>query len=150
VELDYQSLEEGTSVININNSLFDSNICGTGNGGGAMYIYNATVNIDNCKFLNNVAAQGATSTIYGGAILVDSSVTLDVSNTIFQGNSGARGGAIAIHCFSSGGNSSVDLNTCTFNSNTASSRGHHLFARTNTSRTGNFTVTNCTFCKQML
>jgi len=89
-----------TETLTISNCAFDNNICpsvgGSGGLGGAIYMFQGTLNIANSSFTNNKSIDGD-----GGAIIYllfnqgDNGV-INISNSTFSGNqAGANGGAIS-------------------------------------------------------
>jgi len=84
----------------ISNCIFDNNICpgagGSGGLGGAIYMFQGTLNIDNSGFTNNQSVDGD-----GGAIIYllfnqGDNGALSITNSSFSGNqAGSNGGAIS-------------------------------------------------------
>ena len=131
-------------TLTITDCAFDNNICpgaaGSGGIGGAIYMFQGTLNISNSSFTNNKSIDGN-----GGAIIyllynldpADDGM-LNITNATFSNNSaGGNGGAIA---FSSQGSSpagqtfTVDINKNTFTGNTATGYGGAISAN----NSGNF------------
>jgi predicted outer membrane repeat protein len=123
-------------TLTINNCVFDNNICptlgGSGGLGGAIYMFQGTLNIDGSTFTNNQSADGD-----GGAIIYllfnfgDNGV-ISITNSTFTGNmAGANGGAIKFLSQGSpaaGQTFSVDINKNTFLTNTAAGYGGAISA----------------------
>ena len=78
-------------TVNLSNLIFVNGNASnaTDKRGGALYVKNATLNIDNCKFINNTVDVKST---YGGAINLKSSTTT-ITNSEFDGNSAWSTGA---------------------------------------------------------
>ena len=122
----------------VNNCTFDGNQNLGNKGGGAVRVSNATVNMDNCKFVNNIANQfgsaiyvGGTGVLnmidcslsknnvatYDGAIYVDANATLNIDHCIFAENTATRrAGAISAK-------GKVNAVNCDFDSNVATDGG---------------------------
>ena len=128
----------------VENCFFEGNQnIGTG-GGGAVRVSNATVNMDNCKFVNNIANQfgsaiyvGGTGVLnmidcslsknnvatYDGAIYVDANATLNIDHCIFAENTATRrAGAISAK-------GKVNAVNCDFDSNVATTDGGAIWMR---------------------
>jgi len=89
-----------TETLAISNCVFDNNICpgagGSGGLGGAIYMFQGTLNIDGSVFTNNQSVDGD-----GGAIIYllfnqGDNGALSITNSSFSGNqAGTNGGAIS-------------------------------------------------------
>lgn len=109
------SSSSGKIEITINNFRFMN---GNANEGGALRVEsNATVNLNECYFTNNLA----TGTRGGGAVYVMG--TLCADQTVWTQNSASRGGAISV------GSSGIlgELKACTLNGNSATEAGGGLY-----------------------
>ncbi len=122
-------------TLTISNCAFDNNICpsvgGGGGLGGAIYMFQGTLNIDNTAFTNNKSIDGD-----GGAIIYllfnqgDNGV-INITNSTFTGNTaGTRGGAISFisQSFIVAQSFAVNINSNTFLSNTATGFGGAISA----------------------
>lgn len=102
--------ERGTAVTNITNSIFENNYADEG---GVIFQNNATIKIDNSKFLNNKAGWMGVieqTTPYPGP--KDSAGKLIISNSEFTGNASEQWSAGAIGVFSE-----AEISNTTFNNN---------------------------------
>jgi hypothetical protein len=123
-------------TLTINNSAFDNNICpsvsGSGGIGGAIYMFQGTLSVDNSTFTNNKSVDGD-----GGAILYilynqgDTGV-LGITRSAFSGNT-AKGNGGAISFSAQGGPTggqtfSVNINRNAFVSNAATGYGGAISA----------------------
>lgn len=102
--------ERGTAVTNITNSIFENNYA---NEGGVIFQNNASIKIDNSKFLNNKAGWMGVieqTTPYPGP--KDSAGKLIISNSEFTGNASEQWSAGAIGVFSE-----AEISNTTFNNN---------------------------------
>ena len=102
--------ERGTAVTNITNSVFENNYADEG---GVIFQNNATIKIDNSKFLNNKAGWMGVieqTTPYPGP--KDSAGKLIISNSEFTGNASEQWSAGAIGVFSE-----AEISNTTFNNN---------------------------------
>jgi hypothetical protein len=102
--------------------------------GGAVFAFNASPTIRNCKFLNNNAQQ------HGGAVYISGGATPQVLNCEFKNNTTTQydGGALYIN-----GATSAIVANCLFNGNIAARyAGAVVIQNTNTSQ-----VNNCTFVR---
>lgn len=135
---------DASSSFVVNNCIFDSNQNLGNKGGGAVRVSNATVNMDNCKFVNNIANQfgsaiyvGGTGVLnmidcslsknnvatYDGAIYVDANATLNIDHCIFAENTATRrAGAISAK-------GKVNAVNCDFDSNVATTDGGAIWMR---------------------
>lgn len=115
-------------TLTISNCAFDNNTCpgffGGGGSGGAIYMFQGTLNIDNSSFANNQSVDGD-----GGAIIyllfnLGDNGVINITNSTFTGNhAGSNGGAISFN--SQGGvapgqtfSATIDQNTFLNNSST--------------------------------
>ncbi len=136
-----------SSTVNVTNSIFSDNTNSSGTGGAAIYIDGgATLNVSGSRFSNNTTSYSS-GPAYGGAVLLGRYANVTLSNCQFVSNSAlggsGRGGAIATNIsFGSGTISCIlQINTCSFSSNSANSgNGNDAY-----NRGGNVTVTNTTF-----
>jgi hypothetical protein len=122
--------------LTINNCIFDNNVTPAGGGlGGAIYMYQETLNITNSTFSNNRSTDGV-----GGAIYyflqnnTGNSGLVNITNSTFTGNTtGGNGGAINFAAqggLPMGATFSVNISRNTFlnNSATGSGIGGAIFA----------------------
>lgn len=89
----------------------------TAQGGGAVYLTNATANISDSTFNGNIAVQKN-----GGAIGAYSGAILNVTNTVFDGNkteNSAENGGGAMYL----SGAIVTLDSCTFKNNSSAKNG---------------------------
>ena len=101
------------------NTVFDSNVAtGTGEdqGGGAIYVGWATLDLANVTMTNNSVSEG-----YGGAVN-SSNAILTVRGGSFEENSAANGGAIYVKV-NDGENKTATITGAEFNSNSAANGG---------------------------
>ena len=123
-------------TLTLNNCCFNNNICpgffGSGGLGGAIYMFQGTLDIDNCSFTNNQSVDGD-----GGAIIyllfnIGDNGVLDIANSTFTGNqAGTNGGAISFNSQGSipvGQTFSANINKNTFLNNTATGYGGAIAA----------------------
>ena len=105
-------------TVNLSNLIFVNGNASnaTDKRGGALYVKNATLNIDNCKFINNTVDVKST---YGGAINLKSSTTT-ITNSEFDGNSAWSTGA-AINAENS--NILLNISDTTFKNNVILNNG---------------------------
>lgn len=108
------------------------------NSGGAIFVYNSTVNVNfknlvfkNCAVVANNsdnAKQGSN----GGAIYFNNfgeSVTFNIDNCTFDSCSAKEGGAIYINNANASTGKNIKINQCIFNKNYASNNGGGIGAR---------------------
>lgn len=137
-----------TTTVNVTNSIIADNRCLSS--GGAVFVSGANLNFSGSYFSNNSNYSGS-GPKYGGAITVGRGATLSVSNCKFVNNSVSNsgyGGAISIDTGISGSGSTatVNLTTCSFTGNTATSgNGNHLYARVGFSNPAIFNINQCSF-----
>ena len=138
---------DASSSFVVNNCTFDGNknlVTTENKGGGAVRVSNATVNMNNCKFVNNEAYYfgsaihvGGTAVLnmndcslsknnvtkYDGAIYVDANATLNMDHCIFAENTATRrAGAISAK-------GKVNAVNCDFDSNVATTDGGAIWMR---------------------
>ena len=94
-------------------------------GGGAMHNYDSSPKLTNCTFSNNSASSGGDGTLGGGggAILILNTSTLILTDCKFEYNTAVNFGGGAIANIANHPGSSLQLNYCTFNGNTAKHGG---------------------------
>ncbi len=95
------------ATLNLSNCVFENNL--TADKGGAVWINQGKLNITDCEFTNNSAQ-------YGAAILIsnaNSNSAINVTRGIFKGNHSNYGGAIYVIGDGSG-TPSLTLTSCTF------------------------------------
>ena len=85
------------------------------NYGGAIYVMNATININNTQFTNNTSSETYGD---GGAIHIENNATVNITNSTFNKNNADYGGAI--YATSS---ATININNTQFTNNTATSGG---------------------------
>ncbi len=111
------------STVNISDTSFTENYVSitSGSGGGALYLYNGTFNLDNVTFDGNYA-------YYGGAIIMNSGgtynygTTLNIKNSTFKNNYTTQqdGGALYLV---NGTNNGITVDNTLFDTNTAADDG---------------------------
>ena len=128
------NVPNGVTVILNNIKFINGKATGTGVCGGAIYVDNAKLTVNNSTFNNNKATES------GGAIFVNDNGSLHVTNSNFTSNSvdNNGGGAILISR-NSNDNNIVD---CNFIDNTATWGGA---VYTGYSTVGSASITGCTF-----
>ncbi|MGM9843368.1 MAG: hypothetical protein ACI30S_04005 [Muribaculaceae bacterium] len=95
------------------NAFFEDNKC-NGDYAGAMFVYQATVNIDKATFKNN------SSVDYGGAVVGQNADITINKEAIFEGNHADGGGGGAIYSY---WKNKLKINNATFKNNYALSSG---------------------------
>ena len=124
---------DGTTEVSVTNTLFEGNVTDGSQGGGAIFIMNgAQLTLSACCVNNNEASQAST-TNYGGGLMVGEGSDVMVDNCSFANNSATasgNGGAIAINSTtgSNGGTPTVSLSVCSFDNNVADD-GNDIFTR---------------------
>ena len=122
-------------TLTITNCTFDNNICpnaaGNGGTGGAVYMFQAILNIDNSTFTNNKSIDGD-----GGAVIYilynnqGNSGDVNITNSSFSGNTaGGNGGAVLVTSQGAqpgGITFTANINKNTFSGNTATGFGGGL------------------------
>ncbi|WP_405306893.1 DUF3344 domain-containing protein [Methanobrevibacter sp.] len=108
-------------TVNLNNLIFvNANVSNAAiKRGGALYVTNSILNIDNCKFINNTAG---TSGSYSGAINLMTSNAV-ITNSYFENNTAWYGGS-AINAQS--GNIFVNIQESQFINNRALNTGYAM------------------------
>ena len=124
---------DGTTEVLVTNTLFEGNVTDGAQGGGAIFIMNgAQLTLTGCCINYNEASQAST-TNYGGGLMVGEGSDVMVDNCSFANNSATasgNGGAIAINSTtgSNGGTPTVSLSVCSFDNNVADD-GNDIFTR---------------------
>lgn len=124
---------DGTTEVSVTNTLFEGNVTDGAQGGGAIFIMNgAQLTLTGCCINYNEASQAST-TNYGGGLMVGEGSDVMVDNCSFANNSATasgNGGAIAINSTtgSNGGTPTVSLSVCSFDNNVADD-GNDIFTR---------------------
>ncbi len=143
---------DGSSVVVVNNSSFSDNVNTSSTSGAAIALTGAQLQVNNSCFTNNHSNYSG-GPAYGGAITVGRGAILSLDNCSFENNtmsasSSGRGGAIAIYTrlISGGGtgNSSVNIENCSFVSNSCDNVGKHIYNREG-SGTSTINIFNCFF-----
>ena len=143
---------DGTTEVSVTNTLFEGNVTDGAQGGGAIFIMNgAQLTLTGCCINYNEASQAST-TNYGGGLMVGEGSDVMVDNCSFANNSATasgNGGAIAINSTtgSNGGTPTVSLSVCSFDNNVADD-GNDIFTRG--SNGGVLTAFQCTWSDNSL
>ena len=143
---------DGTTEVLVTNTLFEGNVTDGAQGGGAIFIMNgAQLTLTGCCINYNEASQAST-TNYGGGLMVGEGSDVMVDNCSFANNSATasgNGGAIAINSTtgSNGGTPTVSLSVCSFDNNVADD-GNDIFTRG--SNGGVLTAFQCTWSDNSL
>lgn len=143
---------DGTTEVSVTNTLFEGNVTDGAQGGGAIFIMNgAQLTLTGCCINYNEASQAST-TNYGGGLMVGEGSDVIVDNCSFANNSATasgNGGAIAINSTtgSNGGTPTVSLSVCSFDNNVADD-GNDIFTRG--SNGGVLTAFQCTWSDNSL
>ena len=138
---------DGTTEVSVTNTLFEGNVTDGAQGGGAIFIMNgAQLTLTGCCINYNEASQAST-TNYGGGLMVGEGSDVMVDNCSFANNSATasgNGGAIAINSTtgSNGGTPTVSLSVCSFDNNVADD-GNDIYTRG--SNGGVLTAFQCTW-----
>ncbi len=119
-------------------------------GGSTMYVYNANLTLDSCRFINNTANPSDGGS--GGGLYYSDSVnnTLLINHSSFIGNvytDGGNGGGAYIDISDPG--SKVDVMNSSFEANQAGSGGGIYFSANGKTPNTNIRVANSTFGKNI-
>ncbi len=140
---------DATTIVDVNDCIFQDNTNSSSEGGGAIFIANgASVSIDGSCFSGNSANQ-TSSVNYGGAVLVGRGSTAAITNCTFDENSATssgNGGALAVNTGlgSTGTTGTITVSTCAFTTNSASD-GADILGRVSFSRAAVINISECTF-----
>jgi|GEM_PF-799510 len=134
-----------TTVVKLYNSTIANNTGGQG-GGAGIYVNGGNVTVRNCDILNNVVSTSGGPYRVGAGIGIING-TLRLAKSKISSNTSSLGtdfGGIGI--YPSGGNVTVNIDTCSFSSNSGTnSMGKDLGARIHSANTFSITVNESTF-----
>jgi len=129
----YSPLSGWTATIKLNSSALSSNTA-TSYGGGAVYLYKGTLDIDDAEITNNVAKDGGGGGISTG-YYVDPATNITITKSTIANNlSGDYGGGLSIAA------ANIVLTDCTITENTAGQYGGGGL----TFNGGMIAISNCT------